>query len=425
MTRTGRAFALVTVALYLVAVANDRDLSYLMCWTTASLLVASFLLSRMSLSGVEVSAVDFTDRAFEGHNVLLTLRFRNVGSLNKSNLLIELELTNETQETTTSDRWHLPCLEAGSEVEEHLAIVDLRRGVIPVRTARLTSGDPLGFFVCHRTVPLDHRLTIYPQRLALPEPPTVLGGGDERSSALEAPTGRGEDEFHAVRPYVDGDDLRRVHWPTTARTGRLSVKEFEGAARRDALLLVDLWHGQEGEPGEPEAFENTLKVAAAIAEELLRGSGGLAVHLTGARPVRVPLDRGERQFVRALEAFARARADGPLPLDRSLMQTMSSLPLVGTAVVVTASLPPGLPQAVSAIRARQVSLLVAHALPPDAVPTDHDSSANRDLVRMVQAAGATVWPVTVRPRHEAVHGYEAGHASVSVAGPRSTAPVVA
>ena len=55
MTTTGKVFAFATAALYLIAVVNDRELSYLMCWATLSVLIASALLSRLSLSGVEVT----------------------------------------------------------------------------------------------------------------------------------------------------------------------------------------------------------------------------------------------------------------------------------------------------------------------------------------------------------------------------------
>ena len=48
----------------------------------------------------------------------------------------------------------------------------------------------------------------------------------------------GEDD-QTVREYRDGDDLRRIHWPATARTGELMVRQEDRPAKRRAVVVLD------------------------------------------------------------------------------------------------------------------------------------------------------------------------------------------
>ncbi len=106
-----------------------------------------------------------------------------------------------------------------------------------------------------------------------------------------------------MREYVDGDPIRLVHWPATARTGGVMVRELEGPQRPKLVIVVDL-------RGHPPDAEVTASRAAGLAGAAL--ADGIAVELatvesTGARngPVQSPLEVGRR--------LARAVAGPPEP----------------------------------------------------------------------------------------------------------------
>ncbi len=75
--------------------------------------------------------------------------------------------------------------------------------------------------------------------------------------------------FHAMREYVRGDDLRHVHWRSSARAGQLHVRQYHDSRRSRALVLVD--DDAAAYPG-PDAFELAVSVAASVLVRLAAAS---------------------------------------------------------------------------------------------------------------------------------------------------------
>lgn len=111
------------------------------------------------------------------------------------------------------------------------------RGVRTIGPCQVTRVDPLGFARRIGTIGAPVTLVVWPQpRLAAmadlftksePVPVTVRSTGTER-------------ELADIRPFVDGDELRRVHWRTTARTGQLMVRsDADVRDRARPLIVVD------------------------------------------------------------------------------------------------------------------------------------------------------------------------------------------
>ena len=73
--------------------------------------------------------------------------------------------------------------------------------------------------------------------------------------------------FHALREYVPGDDRRNVHWRTTARTGRLMVRQFEETRRSSLLVLLSTRHDDYA--GE-EDFETAVSIACSLAMDAIQ-----------------------------------------------------------------------------------------------------------------------------------------------------------
>jgi uncharacterized protein (DUF58 family) len=132
----------------------------------------------------------------------------------------------------------------------------------------------------------------------------------------------GEDDV-TIREYRDGDDLRRIHWPATARTGDLMVRQEDRPAQRRAALVLDPRPGAHGGSGPSSSFEWAVTAAASVAVHLLES--GYAVHLVCAETVesaraaetmtadeildvlavtRLRDDTGEDEILRAAQALA-------------------------------------------------------------------------------------------------------------------------
>lgn len=86
----------------------------------------------------------------------------------------------------------------------------------------------------------------------------------------------GQDD-QSIREYREGDDLRRIHWPATARTGELMVRQEDRPARRTATILLDPRADAHRGSGAHSSFEWAVSAAASLVTHL---SGlGYAVHL--------------------------------------------------------------------------------------------------------------------------------------------------
>jgi uncharacterized protein (DUF58 family) len=154
------------------------------------------------------------------------------------------------------------------------------------------------------------------------------GAGESTSRHLF----RTGEEFFTMREYQVGDDLRRIHWPSVARRGRLMIRQDESARRSLATVFVDTRVSSLGQAHTP-AFERGVSAAASIGAHLSRGGYGLRLAAGTSRPVPV----SEEGF---LEALAQVVHTPSRPLGSMLLQLRTSAVADSTLAVVTAPLPP-------------------------------------------------------------------------------------
>jgi uncharacterized protein (DUF58 family) len=86
--------------------------------------------------------------------------------------------------------------------------------------------------------------------------------GNDPHAGADHPTalGRTGEDFYALRPYVTGDDLRRVHWPSTAKLDDLMIRQDEMPWQGRATVVLDLRASVHG----PESLEVAVSAAASI-----------------------------------------------------------------------------------------------------------------------------------------------------------------
>jgi uncharacterized protein (DUF58 family) len=159
----------------------------------------------------------------------------------------------------------------------------------------ISSDAPFGVLQARgtRVVEVPHLLLVGP----LAQPCEVHPGELPAELMEPVPTGSGAtgDVVRSVRPYVVGDPAHLVHWPTTARTGTLVVRELEPPAARGIAIVVDL-----GAPGVPPASDAVLHDAAV--ERCAAQAAGAA---------RAARERGARVVLCTAEATGPVVADAP------------------------------------------------------------------------------------------------------------------
>ncbi|GAA2724923.1 MULTISPECIES: DUF58 domain-containing protein [Streptomyces] len=182
-------------------------------------------------------------------------------------------------------RFVLDRMEPGARREVSYRIRADLRGRYPLGPLQLRLTDPFGMCELTRGFSAHDTLTVVPR--TEPLPPLRLGGeaaghgdGSLRSLALA-----GEDDV-IPRGYRHGDDLRRVHWRSTARHGELMVRREEQPQRAHATVLLDTRAIAYAGAGPDAPFEWAVSAAASAALHLLER--GLAVRLLTDTGASVP-----------------------------------------------------------------------------------------------------------------------------------------
>uniref|UniRef100_UPI001C5CC4A1 DUF58 domain-containing protein n=1 Tax=Nonomuraea rhizosphaerae TaxID=2665663 RepID=UPI001C5CC4A1 len=147
------------------------------------------------------------------------------------------------------------------------------RGEIPVGPLLLVRADPLGLTRRVRQYGQAATLLVRPRTVALPVPPSG------RSHHLEGPTSdnapSGTVTFHTLREYVVGDDLRHVHWRSSARTGTLMVRQLIDASLPTTTVVLDT-RGLTELAVDAAASAAVAAASAGFPVRLLTGDGPLA-----------------------------------------------------------------------------------------------------------------------------------------------------
>jgi uncharacterized protein (DUF58 family) len=329
---------------------------------------------------------------------------------------VRLELENMTRLSTrvllaedrvpvslgASPRFVLARLPGGTRAAVTYSVRSLVRGRYPIGPVRLRLADPFGMCEVTRSFTATDPLVVVPRTWPLAP---VRGGGlwaGTGESVARSAAASGEDDI-ATREYRHGDDLRRVHWRSTARRGELMVRREEQPRQMRATILLDnRLDGHRGE-GPQSSLEWAVSVAASAAVSLAGQRYGVRL-LLGEQAAGWTSPFSGDGAARLLNELAVAEAGGPQVLAGAI-STLARTSGDGLVVAVLgevgedvagalarvvgrgaqavallarttewAGLPPARAAELDAVRERVVSTLrsagwaIAQAGPRDAVP---------------------------------------------------------
>jgi len=135
-----------------------------------------------------------------------------------------------------------------------------RRGIHRVGPLEVVVGDAFGLVRSATDAAEAVEVTVLP-RLDLVEPVPFTAGHDPLAGSLQPNAlGRAGDDFYALRPYVVGDDLRQIHWPSTARHDELLVRQQEQPWQGRTTVVLDLRRSAH----DADSIEVAVSAAASI-----------------------------------------------------------------------------------------------------------------------------------------------------------------
>jgi uncharacterized protein (DUF58 family) len=296
-TREGKYFVGITVGVGFAAINTGNNLLYLLLGMMFSLIIASGVLSEMSLRGLEVTRLP-PGRLHARRPVLMGIGLKNQKRRLPS---FSIEVEDLVDDVPLDKKCYFLKLPAGRLQHTSYRHSFPRRGRYAFTGFRLSTKFPFALFRKSRIVELESEVIVFPQLVPMghPPPPRAHAMGEE---SRNRPGRRGE--FGGLHEYRHGDDPRDIHWRSSARMGRPMVREYEDeSARRVSIFLDNSLPGGEGCADEAarDGLERAVSVAASLAADYLER--GYAVRVI-ARGESLPWLQGPAQLPRLLRALA-------------------------------------------------------------------------------------------------------------------------
>jgi len=225
-------------------------------------------------------------------------------------------------------RFEVPSLGVGEVGRAAYRIPTDRRGRFVTGPLRLRLTDPLGLSAARRATGPSTAVLVYPRIDPISGMPPAPGSDPHWGSHQRAGRLQGED-FYALRPYEVGDDLRRVHWPATARSDDLVIRQLELPWQHRTTVLLDVRRPVYSS----ESFETAVSAAASI----LSGSHrrGAITRLATTAGVDSGFDGGHAHLEAQMGLLAAVGVTGAANLATSLASLRRHGPGSSVAVVTT------------------------------------------------------------------------------------------
>jgi uncharacterized protein (DUF58 family) len=261
--------------------------------------VAAFVIRR-SGHDVDVRRTVSPVRSHAGHPVNVELEIQNHGRAKTPLLLLE---DNLPWELAGRARFAVQGIESEGTRSTSITVRPPRRGRYELGPLTISVLDPFGLVRRSFIGAGTSSFLVYPkvEPLAMPR-----DRGEQRSlavSALRQPTGARGEDFYTLREYVEGDDLRKVHWPATARVDKVMIRQEETPWHTRATVLLD---DRATSTGGGAAFDRAVEVTASVCD--LYSRSGYSFRLAAAHEQGVLPGRGADHLHRCMDLLATIQA---------------------------------------------------------------------------------------------------------------------
>ena len=333
LTRAGGAAVAASILVWIAARVVAGTAMYLFAYGLALAVFAATALAPRRLK-LEATREGLFPRTTEGQRLSVTLQLK--ANRRASTLVLEERLPQRLGQTV---RVPVARISSGQVIQHDYTLRCQRRGVYKVGPLVAVSSDPLGLATRRTVVAPEFELLVHPDLENLEdqaltrqfeEPPIRPPVSKPWPSGME---------FFGMREYSRGDDLRRIVWRASARTGRLMVREAEQGVTDKVLILLDTDRGGHSRDGEglSESFEAGVRTAASLATFHLQN--GYTLRLEGNEgPLTSPL-RGIASQLQLMDTYARVDMHRT-PLVTTLSRLAANPPRDAHVVVITPRLGP-------------------------------------------------------------------------------------
>jgi uncharacterized protein (DUF58 family) len=223
--------------------------------------VAAIVLVRTRRSQLEVNRRLGSATVHDGDTTSVTLLIENQSRRAVGNISIEDDVNQLGVASFEVAR-----LRKGESTTATYRVTCRPRGVYRVGPTIVSTSDSLGLAETRAPIGPVDRIVVYPALEDLSGFPIVRGQDPAMQASRPEHSRRGGEDFYTLREYQRGDDLRRVHWPSSAKTDELMIRQLETPWQSRALVLLDV---RDSSYESKEAFEKAVSGAATIVTHLV------------------------------------------------------------------------------------------------------------------------------------------------------------
>lgn len=332
-------FIIFVLALFVLAALLRIDFFFTILYLFVGVYILSQIWSRRVLQQLKIKRT-MPSRAFSGDQVEVRLSLTNDSRLPIPWLMFTENLPIDLHAQMFREVVTLPG--KGQHATQY-KLSTRKRGYYKIGPLLLNTGDILGLRGELTARFEADSLIVYPRivpisRLGLPahSPQVIL--------PTPVPLFQDPSRMIGVRDYSPGDNPRHVHWPATASSGRMLVKQFQPAIARDNMIFLNLDREDYAKMGYPDgAIELAITVAASLANHIT-GLEQLPVGLmtTGLDPLTekvtpflLPPATGQGHLMQILEVLARVQAQADTQFLARLRRAAVHLSWGTTAIIIT------------------------------------------------------------------------------------------
>lgn len=340
----GWYYVFVLAFIVVGAALRDINLLFILAGMMMGPLLFNWRLVVLAVRRLEVNR-RLPEQVFAGRPFLVEIFGENQRKhLGSSMLVIEDAIAPEgTEEGTpkksrkTSVKVILPFVPPRQSRKEAYRVTLPRRGKYRFGPLQVSTRFPMGLVRAAARFRQFERIVAFPRlgRLA-PQWMRLLESHRYGRHQVHSRQGPIDGDYYGLREWRPGDSKRWIHWRTTAKLGKLAVRQFEQQQNRDMALVLDLWQPERPTDDDLGRVEFAISFAGTVVDELARRGGSqLLVASAGARAGRWSA-KATAVFARqTLERLAVLRASSNGRLHEVLGHVLADVPMRTQVVVIS------------------------------------------------------------------------------------------
>jgi uncharacterized protein (DUF58 family) len=293
-TKEGTRFVLLTLGVGVAAINTGNNLLYLILAMMLSFIIVSGILSEQCIRKIRIKR-KIPSPLYANTPFKVDLEVRNGKKFFPS---FSLQLHDTLQNNENCPSTYFFVLGPLQEIQRGYSLELPQRGLYRFESLSLNTRFPFGLFIKTLTYPLIDEIVVYPQ--IEPISPSLSPFSSKKDEMEVNKKGHGT-TLYQLREFQHGDDARTIHWKTSARHGRLLIRENETEEEKRVILVFDNRQGKEFSQKTAHLFEKGVTQTASLAFYFIQK--GYALELVTANS-HFPFSKGAQHLHKILHYLA-------------------------------------------------------------------------------------------------------------------------